>query len=245
MSLIQEALKRQQVETGQQQVPPLIPPIRGGPLKPKAPAGEPPPLKEPLPLPPPLPAEPPQQEPEPEPPFQEEEPPSEPPPGKKNRSTLVIVLSVILLMTGAGIVMVYFAWNKMRASKSLGGEPTPVTSVTSAVAIATQAPPIVRAAAPALPTNTAVETQNVALASNPVPPVLFQMADVKPEVRWPALKLTAIAGKGTRGTARINGKLILVGESIDDVTLVELGEQSVVLEFQSQKQTLKIGGSLP
>lgn len=66
------------------------------------------------------------------------------------------------------------------------------------------------------------------------------------KVVWPRLKLSAVflnVGAGQSG-ARLNNKLILLGDQIDGVTLVEIRPDSVVLKYGQQTRALKMGATL-
>jgi len=81
-----------------------------------------------------------------------------------------------------------------------------------------------------------------------VPP---KMVDVEPdtstppvaEPEWPFLSLSAIVGRSVTGSAIINGTIVSVGESIEGVTLVIIGDQGVELEFEGKRRTLRVGQS--
>ena len=65
-------------------------------------------------------------------------------------------------------------------------------------------------------------------------------------VVWPRLKLSAIfsnMGSGQSG-ARLNNRLILLGDKIDGVTLVEIRRDSVVLKYGKETRPLKMGATL-
>jgi hypothetical protein len=65
----------------------------------------------------------------------------------------------------------------------------------------------------------------------------------KPFVEWPVLSLSAVMGRGTTGSAMINGNLIDVGEDVDGVKFISIGNQGINLEYQGEKQFLKVGNS--
>lgn len=68
---------------------------------------------------------------------------------------------------------------------------------------------------------------------------------LKPVV-WPRLKLSAIfsnMGSGQSG-ARLNNRLILLGDQIEGVTLVEIRRDSVVLKCGKETRSLKMGMTL-
>jgi hypothetical protein len=63
--------------------------------------------------------------------------------------------------------------------------------------------------------------------------------------KWPALKLTGILrGTGkTESTAFINGKMIGVGQTIADVTVVEIQADGVILKYGNEKRFLRVGAT--
>jgi hypothetical protein len=63
---------------------------------------------------------------------------------------------------------------------------------------------------------------------------------------WPDLKLTGILkGIATRqGAARINGKMIFIGDDIEGVTLIEIKDNGVILRYGNETKFLKVGGIL-
>jgi len=69
------------------------------------------------------------------------------------------------------------------------------------------------------------------------PPAVSQAA------RWPALKLTGILrGTGkTESSAFINGKMISAGQTIADVTIVEIRADGVILKYGNENRFLRVG----
>ena len=65
-------------------------------------------------------------------------------------------------------------------------------------------------------------------------------------VVWPRLKLSAVfsnVGSGQSG-ARLNNRLIFLGDQIEGVTLVEIHQDSVVLKCGAEVRFLKMGMTL-
>ena len=251
MSLIQDALKRQQAEGGQTPAAPK-PPIPGLAMKAKPP----PPAAGPAPdaaapsqpaVPPPLPQQ--TQPPAPPETTQEAPPPeAEPevsPAERKALSTLAIVILVIDVLLMSGISLVYFAFTKMKRTATEKSLALLTPALTQMVSVATQAVPAATAAKPPAATTqqvAIVAATNVPAVSN-ASPTIAPPPSSKPVIEWPSLKLTAIAGKGLKGAARINGQVIMVGETVEGVTLVEINEQNVVLRFKGETDTLRIGAT--
>lgn len=60
---------------------------------------------------------------------------------------------------------------------------------------------------------------------------------------WPLLSLSGTGGSGKRAFAIINKNLVRVGDTIDGVKVVRVGLDTVELEFDGGRQTVKVGGS--
>jgi hypothetical protein len=116
----------------------------------------------------------------------------------------------------------------------------PVVAVTATGTVSPsaiqQAPP---ETAPAVPASAATTTQ-AAAAVTPQPPP----ATEKSEARWPALKLAGVMGKGKTGSAIINGRVVSVGESINDAKVLVVEGQGIRIEFQGEVRYLKVGKTL-
>jgi len=68
---------------------------------------------------------------------------------------------------------------------------------------------------------------------------------VSQAARWPALKLMGIL-RGTgkaESTAFINGKMISTGQTIADVTIVEIQADGVILKYGNEKRFLRVGAT--
>jgi|GEM_PF-6051195 len=81
-----------------------------------------------------------------------------------------------------------------------------------------------------------------------VAPSPILVAAPKPHVPvvWPRLKLSAVfsnVGSGQAG-ARLNNRLILLGDRIEGVTLIEIRQDSVVLKCGTEVRLLKMGMTL-
>lgn len=70
------------------------------------------------------------------------------------------------------------------------------------------------------------------------------MEETEPEpeaIAWPYLKITGVIGKGLRGAATINNRIVACGETVDGVEVVSVGEYGVKLEFR-RRNPLHQGG---
>jgi len=94
----------------------------------------------------------------------------------------------------------------------------------------------------AMPSATAVpaagETAEAAVV--PAPPVA--VAEQPPEpIVWPTLVITGVVGKERSGAAVINGKVIGVNETLDNVRVVAIQHQGALLEYKGETKVIKVG----
>ena len=89
-------------------------------------------------------------------------------------------------------------------------------------------------------TTASAEEANASTTSNSGFKQFFQKTNSS--VRWPKLKLTGFgtSSDGESGFAIINEKHIIVGQQISKVTLVEIGLQSVVVEYKGAQKILTV-----
>jgi hypothetical protein len=245
MSLIQEALKRQQEEAkaSQPTSKPGAPPERG--LRPKV---RPPPASAPDSDPESPPAAPPPLPPEvPRPVAAEEntpEPEAEPADGSRRSPWVLVGIAAAILVLGAGGLFAARFLVRQRSAPGalLEGAQAAAAAVSDPARTAAVAQAAMPEQPPAVPPTPPAQPQATTTGA---PPVSALAPPPKPVTKWPALALTAIAGRGSRGSAVINGKPILVGETVESVTLVSIGEGVAQLEYQGGTQTLRVGNSLP
>ena len=66
-----------------------------------------------------------------------------------------------------------------------------------------------------------------------------------PPVPWPSLSLSGVVGGGHDGAAIINDEVVSVGDSILGVKVVSIVTDGVMLEFRGGKTKLRVGKSIP
>lgn len=90
--------------------------------------------------------------------------------------------------------------------------------------------------------TTTVAPEETAITAKQPPQVIAPTTKPAPEqIIWPSLTLTSVMGKGTKGSALINGQLIGVGDSIEGVKFKSVGQNGVYLEFKGKTRFLKRG----
>ncbi len=99
-------------------------------------------------------------------------------------------------------------------------------------------------------TSSVQQQSTVRIESKPTPalPAFFKPKQPPAAVqaaRWPVLKLTGILrGTGkTESTAFINGKMIAAGQTIADVTIVEVQADGVILKYGNEQRFLRVGAT--
>ncbi|OGV64257.1 MAG: hypothetical protein A2498_05340 [Lentisphaerae bacterium RIFOXYC12_FULL_60_16] len=255
MSLIQEALKRQQQEAeGKRQTPvQAVPPVQEPAMPPPAPAPKmaPPP-------PPVAPATPPA--PAPEPPVKRSLKPQAPPPPPpplpetvaaaapatdsmaphKALPQLAIMIGLIVILAGIAGAGIWFLVKQFTSPGVPTTTETPPVESTPVVAapdpVTTPDPVAVTA-----PTTTIPPTPLVTPPVIPVTPVAVQAPRVV--TVWPSISLSGIAGGGKTGSAILNGDIIGVGETISGVRLLEIRNRGVELEYKGERRFILVGGS--
>ncbi len=78
-------------------------------------------------------------------------------------------------------------------------------------------------------------------AVEPAPPVAVPSAE---HVVWPEVFITGIVGSGQKGAIFINGRVVSVNESIQDVHVLAIQRQGALLEYKGEKRFVKVGQPL-
>jgi hypothetical protein len=143
-----------------------------------------------------------------------------PAPSGKNQQLLLIAL-VVLLLGGVLAALVGLSLYLIKPKASLVGKPVATVSTPE---------PAVTPEAPVQPVEPA-EAKPEITPEKPVP-------EAKPV--WPELTLTGIAQSGGQSLAVLNGKMIPAGRNVGDVTLVEVNDGHVVVEYCGERRTLYI-----
>lgn len=118
--------------------------------------------------------------------------------------------------------------------------PAPVSAPVAPAPIARPAP-TVAVAAPAVSAPAPVAAAAEAPASRRGPVAARQ--DTVTRDDWPRIELVGIlsGGGGRRSTAILNGSLVMIDAQIEGVTLAEVSEEGVYLEFMGDRQFIRIG----
>lgn len=154
-------------------------------------------------------------------------PAAELPQDEKGPRFLVIVLIILL---SAGLIAALLGLSLYLI------KPKPKAAVVPAVQVT--APAVKPVPVQEKPSVKAAEPKKVVKA--PVEPVVQPKPVPKVKPVWPELKLTGIAQTDSQHLAVLNGKMLPVGRKLGDVTLVEVNNKYVVVEYRGERRTLYI-----
>jgi hypothetical protein len=185
--------------------------------------------------------------------------------GRRGLPAILGVLLLVLILGGGGAWMLVYAlkhW-KSQPQESGGAPPAPAAEAP---------PPVVPTPAPAAPDDSAsvrpeptnaasaaaaasapepiappTPTQAPAVTAPPPapepPPAVAEPPQPKPALRWPAFSLDGVVGKGQHGAARLDGQIVAVGESVNGIKVVAIGSQGATLEHKGEQRFVKVGQS--
>jgi hypothetical protein len=80
-----------------------------------------------------------------------------------------------------------------------------------------------------VPTPEATPSETASIAPAEPPPVI-----------WPTFSLQAAMGGGKMGSVMIDGKIVPVGASHNEMSILEITPDGVVIEFQGQRRTFRV-----
>ncbi len=172
------------------------------------------------------------QTPEPPPPPPQQQQQQRKPPEKKKTKAFPIVPLIVFLMVFLVALLVlsrYLIKPKLKTVPKVTQESTPAEPV---AVPATPEPVKVK------PIEAAIEPVLLPVAEEEV------VAEPMPKIKktWPELKLTGIAQGGDRQrVAILNGKTLSVGRRLGEVTIIQVRDTTVVVEYRGERRTLYIG----
>jgi hypothetical protein len=194
------------------------------------------------------------------------------PAGDKKTSKVVLAVLLVLLIIGiAGWLISCGIYTVGKLSRKATNPPPPPVQVVAptaappAVVTNVIVPPPVPVTPPAPPpeatTDTSTATATVAVTVQPPPPVppptpppvppqvstTTQANATAPKaVLWPVVGLRGIVGRGRNGSANLTtstGKAatISVGETIEGIKLADIDRTWIVLQYEGERRTLRVG----
>ncbi len=169
-------------------------------------------------------------------------------PSKKPWTTLLGASIGVILLLACGIWLISFAVKQMSAKKQQPAAQPVETVEDTIITTESESQPDIQTTAqieqPESQTPSSDLETNLPPESQMEPEEKGEQPQLAPEiVRWPPLELSGIVGKGLNGSAVINGMVLSVNESIENVTIVAIENQGVRLEYKGHTQYLRVGQS--
>ena len=156
--------------------------------------------------------------------------PAEPSPDGKSPQRLVIVL-IVLLMAGLIAALAGLSLYLIK--------PKPQAVAPAAQAIAPAAP-VVSEPAPVPETSPVKVSEPEIVKEAAAEPAVQPEPAPENKPVWPELKLTGIAQADNQSLAVLNGKMLPVGRKLGDITLIEVNNKYIVVEYGGERRTLYI-----
>ena len=94
---------------------------------------------------------------------------------------------------------------------------------------------------PAIPSTTSDTTSPAVKPSPAVTPSPTKQPQPAEKEPWPALTLDGFVGRGRSGTAVLNGEIVPVGNTIQDVEVMLIESRSVILKYNGQLRRIRRG----
>ena len=159
--------------------------------------------------------------------------------GAKKPQPLLIALIILLIIALLG-ALIGLAFSLIRPATSSRQNTTviekPETVIETPVPV-TNAPVVV--APPAVIPPPSVEVlKTVPTSTTRIEPVVVEQPVQNP---WPELTLTGIAQGDSQSLAIINGKMISAGRKLGEVTIIEVHDRNVIVEYGGERRILYIG----
>ena len=118
----------------------------------------------------------------------------------------------------------------------------PKLHAASPIVIKKAAPPAILVPKPVVAPEIPVQIVQTTVVETVVAPVIIkeEPAPVIP-LEWPLLKLSGIAQSGSQRLAILNGKMLSAGRKVGEVTVIEVSESQIVVEYGGERRILYIG----
>jgi hypothetical protein len=172
----------------------------------------------------------------------------EPAPARKD-TTSALLLLVVAVVAIASAGWFFRQWWAARPVANTTPPPAvqhlpgparqPVAQAVVAAKPAPAAPPISKPAPVVVPAPPVAQTPPVAVAAAPAVPVTLDDS----RVVWPAdLKLSAIFFSSSHSKVILNGSVYGVGDSLQGITIKEVGKSTVIVEWNGHRKELMMDG---
>ena len=93
------------------------------------------------------------------------------------------------------------------------------------------------------PKTGSIPAGSASLTGEPGDPAAGSDPEEDVVVQWPLLTLRGVIGDGQEGAAIIDGEVVAVGESYQEVRVAGVGPRLAKLEYMGEQRTIKVGSS--
>lgn len=169
----------------------------------------------------PQPAPPAEKPPEPLPP---QVPVSPKPPSNNTPALIAVIILLLFIICGGTYILLQ---HKKTAAAQSSPEPKPIQ--VSEAPVTPDLPPVLEAAPEPAPKPSP--------EPEPEPP---PEEAPEPAVKWPDLNYSGAAASGNQVLAIINGRMLSIGDKIQEVKVLQIGKTEVLVEFKGEKRILRL-----
>jgi len=165
------------------------------------------------------------------------------PPSADSKAGMKVAMLIVgaLVCLGLGVWAVTFAiksFKKPAVTETAGpADPQPIAATPPENPTVPVAEPV---QPPDPPVADPVPADPVVVTAPPDPePVVVE----KEPVIWPALMVSGLVGKGKQGSVMFDAGIIHVGETIEGIRVLGISHSGAELEYMGEKKTVKVGSS--
>lgn len=163
--------------------------------------------------------------------------------GPAERPMSWFVLLFLFLLAG-GAALLFFVQSRETGGAVTVSVPQPSHDTGQPVLPRSSSQPMDAEESELVAVETVAESQPEDDMANPEPSrAVAAKQDTVTRDDWPKVELMGIlaGGEDERSTAILNGALVMLNAEIDGVTLADVGEDGVYLEFRGDRQYIRIG----
>jgi hypothetical protein len=118
----------------------------------------------------------------------------------------------------------------------------PKLHTASPIVIKKASPPAILVPEPIVVPEIPVQIVQTTVVEAVVAPVVIKEEPVLViPIQWPELKLTGIAQSGNQSLAILNGKMLASGRKIGEVTIAEVREREIIVEYRGERRVIYLG----
>jgi len=168
--------------------------------------------------------------------------PTAPEPYGKNPGLPAIILTVLIAaaITTALVVVTFYPLH-MRRPGQIAMKPEPVAPIEEINTAELKTPSVQALELPVAEEKAAIQETPEPAREPVAEPVVKEEPTQKIPLIWPELTLTGIAQGDSHSIAILNGKMLSVGRKLGEVTILDVTDRSISVEYRGERRVLYIG----